>query len=193
VTELRALLLAPPGAGKGTQGTLLAEHFGVAHLATGDLLRRHVAEGTGVGLEAKDYMERGDLVPDELVVALVVESIAGPEPLHGFVLDGFPRTLEQAEAAFRWGRDRDRTFHAVISLDVDDEELVRRLLERGRERGRADDTEATIRARLAVYDEKTAPLLEFYGERGILVAVDGEGEVDEVFSRVLEAVTPLVG
>jgi adenylate kinase len=190
--SVRALLLAPPGAGKGTQGTKLAEHFDVPHLATGDLLRQHVADGTPIGREAQAYMERGDLVPDRLVVELVAAAIAAPEPLEGYVLDGFPRTIEQAEAAYRWGRDRGRTFHAVISLAVDEEELVRRLIERGREAGRVDDTEATIRERLRIYTEKTEPLLEFYRERDILVVVDGTGPVDTVFGRILEALQPLL-
>lgn len=189
---LRALLLAPPGAGKGTQGTRLAEHYGVTHLATGDLLRDHVARDTAIGQAAREYMERGDLVPDELVVELVVTALGGPPPLYGFVLDGFPRTLQQAEAAYRWGRDRDRTFHAVISLRVEVDELVRRILERGRAAGRTDDNEETVRTRLAVYDEKTVPLLDFYAERGILVVVDGTGPVDEVFARICDAIAPLI-
>lgn len=189
---LRALLLAPPGAGKGTQGTLLAERFDVPHLATGDLLRQHVADGTELGLEAKEYMERGDLVPDALVVSLVVACIAGPQPLEGYVLDGFPRTLEQAEAAFKWGSDRGRTFHAVISLHVSEEELVRRLLERGAAAGRVDDTEDTIRERLRIYEAKTKPLEGFYDARGILVEVDGTGEVQAVFERIVTALTPML-
>jgi adenylate kinase len=108
------------------------------------------------------------------------------------VLDGFPRTLEQAEAAFVWGKERGRTFHAVISLSVDDDELVRRLVERGHKEGRADDTETTIRDRLRLYREKTEPLLEYYRERGILVVVDGTGPVDSVFGRILEALQPLL-
>jgi adenylate kinase len=190
--SLRALLLAPPGAGKGTQGTRLAERFDVRHLATGDLLRQHVADDTEIGREARSYMERGDLVPDEIVVALVATCIGGPPPLEGFVLDGFPRTLEQAEAAYGWGKERDRTFHAVISLDVDEDELVRRLVERGVQAGRADDTPDTIRARLEVYRAKTAPLLEFYEQRGILVGVDGTGEVDDVFARIVAALGPFL-
>jgi adenylate kinase len=190
--SLRALLLAPPGAGKGTQGTRLAEHFGVTHLATGDMLRQHVADGTELGQEAADYMARGDLVPDHLVLALVAGRLAGSEPLDGYVLDGFPRTLEQAEAAFRWGRDNDRTFHAVISLSVDEGELVRRLIDRGRRAGRVDDTGSTIRDRLRVYAKKTQPLLEFYEGRGILVVVDGTGEVQAVFARIVAALEPLI-
>ena len=190
--NLRALLLAAPGAGKGTQGTLLAEHFGVAHLATGDLLRQHVADGTEIGLVAQGYMERGELVPDEIVVTLVAACVAGPPPLEGFVLDGFPRTLEQAEAAYGWGKERDRTFHAVISLDVDEEELVRRLLERGEQAGRVDDTAETIRDRLEVYRAKTAPLFDFYRDRGILIQVDGTGEVQDVFARIIAALEPFL-
>jgi adenylate kinase len=190
---LRALLLAPPGAGKGTQGTLLAQHFDVPHLATGDLLRQHVADDTELGREAKEFMDRGHLVPDQVVLALVAASIAEPEPLEGYVLDGFPRTLEQAEAAFRWGRERGRTFHAVISLHVGEDELVRRLVDRGLQAGRSDDTETTIRERLRVYADKTQPLEGFYEARGILVEIDGTGDVEDVFARILAAVEPLLG
>jgi adenylate kinase len=189
---LRALLLAPPGAGKGTQGDRLAEVYDVPHLATGDLLRRHVAEGTPLGLEAKQFMDRGELVPDRLVVDLVARHLSGPEPLPGFVLDGFPRTLPQAKTAYDWGRAHDRTFHAVISLDVPEDELVRRLLERGRRSGRTDDTDDTIRHRLAVYAENTRPLLDFYRDRGVLLEIDGTGEIDDVTRRVRDALDPLV-
>ena len=177
---LRALQLAPPGAGKGTQGIRLAERRGVAHLATGDMLRRHVASGSQLGQEAKGYMERGELVPDELVVTLVMHEISGPPPLSGFVLDGFPRSLVQAEAAYEWGRANDRTFHAVVALEVPEDELVRRLLERGR----ADDTEATVRNRLHVYAQSTSPLFDFYRRREILVTIDGIGAIDDVARRI---------
>ena len=189
---LRALLLAPPGAGKGTQGDRLAEAYGVPHLATGDLLRQHVAGATPVGLEAKQFMDRGELVPDRVVVDLVARHLSGPEPLPGFVLDGFPRTLPQAKTAYDWGRAHDRTFHGVISLDVPEDELVRRLLERGKQSGRSDDTEATIRHRLTVYAESTEPLLDFYRDRGVLHEVDGTGDVDEVTRRVREVLDPLL-
>ena len=189
---LRALLLAPPGAGKGTQGDRLAEAYDVPHLATGDLLRQHVEEGTPLGLEAKRFMDRGELVPDRLVVDLVARHLSGPEPLPGFVLDGFPRTLPQAKTAYDWGRAHDRTFHAVISLDVPEDELVRRLLERGRRSGRTDDTDDTIRHRLAVYAANTQPLLDFYRERGVLLEVDGTGDVDEVTRRLRKVLDPLV-
>ena len=185
---LRALLLAPPGAGKGTQGERLSEVYGVPHLATGDALRDHVDRQTELGQQAAEYMAQGDLVPDRLVLDMVTQLLAGPEPLEGFILDGFPRTLNQARAAYEWGKANGRTFHAVISLDVPDDELVRRLLERGADQGRTDDNADTIRNRLHVYDKATEPLLEFYRERGILVEVDGTGAVDEVTDRICQEV-----
>lgn len=188
---LRALLLAPPGAGKGTQGELLAADRGVPHLATGDLLRRHVAEGTDIGTRARAYMESGELVPDEIVNQLVGEAVAGDEPLEGFVLDGFPRTLEQAKLAYEWGVANNRTFNAVVSLVVPEAELVRRMLERGARDGRSDDTEETVHRRQMVYEESTKPLLDFYADRGILVEVDGVGTVPEVADRIRAAIDGL--
>ena len=188
---LRALLLAPPGAGKGTQGELLAAERGVPHLATGDLLRRHVAEGTDIGTRARAYMESGELVPDEIVNQLVGEAIGGDRPLDGFVLDGFPRTLEQAKLAYEWGVANNRTFNAVVSLVVPETELVRRMLERGARDGRSDDTEETVHRRQMVYEESTKPLLDFYAERGILVEVDGVGTVEDVAIRIHAAIDAL--
>jgi adenylate kinase len=185
---LRALLLAPPGAGKGTQGERLSELYSVPHLATGDALRTHVSDGTELGKEAAAYMERGELVPDRLVVDLVLHLLTEPAPLEGFILDGFPRTLRQAEAAYEWGRARGRTFHTVVHLAVPDDELVRRVVDRGAAEGRADDREGTIRNRLKVYAEATAPLLDFYRQRGILAEVDGTGEVTTVTARIRQAV-----
>jgi len=181
---LRALLLAPPGAGKGTQGDRLAQLYGVPHLATGDMLREHVAKGTPVGEEARQYMERGELVPDRIVLELVRETLGEPEPRDGYVLDGFPRTLAQAKTAYDWGKTHGRTFHKVISLEVPEEELVRRILERGRASGRMDDNEETVRRRLQVYRESTQPLLDYYRDRGILAEIDGTGPIDEVTDRI---------
>jgi adenylate kinase len=191
----RALLLAPPGAGKGTQGERLAARHGVPHLATGDLLREHVARGTDLGEQAKSHMDAGHLVPDELVIDMVLRKIGGDgedEILEDFLLDGFPRTLAQARFAYEWGLQFERTFHAVVMLEVPDDELVRRLVQRGEEQGRSDDTEEVIRNRLAVYEENTAPLVDFYASRGILVRVDGTGTVDEVTDRIEAALEPLV-
>lgn len=189
----RALLLAPPGAGKGTQGERLAERHGVPHLATGDLLREHVAQGTDLGSAAKEHMDQGGLVPDQLVISMVTEALGGRNPIENFLLDGFPRTLKQAEAAYEWGRNKNRVFDAVIMLDVPEDELVRRLVERGIEKGRSDDTEDVIRNRLRVYEDNTAPLVEFYEERGILLRIDGTGTVDEVTERIEDGLAPLIG
>lgn len=188
----RALLLAPPGAGKGTQGERLAERHGVPHLATGDLLREHVANGTELGVAAKEHMDAGGLVPDDLVISMVTEALGGRTPIENFLLDGFPRTLAQAKGAYEWGQRKNRTFDVVIMLDVPEDELVRRLVERGQASGRSDDTEDVIRNRLHVYEENTAPLIEFYDERGILVRIDGLGTVDEVTERIEKGIAPFV-
>ncbi|HET7722589.1 MAG TPA: adenylate kinase [Acidimicrobiales bacterium] len=191
----RALLLAPPGAGKGTQGEVFAQRHGVPHLATGDLLREHVSQGTDLGQAASAHMDAGRLVPDEVVIDMVLQRIGGPEgeaPMTDFLLDGFPRTLGQARAAYEWARTVGRTFHAVILLEVPEDELVRRLVQRGEEQGRSDDTEEVIRNRLRVYEASTAPLVDFYDERGILVRVDGTGPVEEVAERVEAALAPVL-
>lgn len=180
----RALLLAPPGAGKGTQGQRLAERHDVPHLATGDILREHVTRDTELGRRAKQYMDEGGLVPDALVIDMVLESLGGTAPQQDFLLDGFPRTLRQARAAYEWGVAMERTFDAVIMLEVPEDELVRRLLDRGKVSGRSDDTETVIRHRLEVYEKNTAPLVEFYEQRGILLRIDGTGTVDEVTDRI---------
>jgi len=191
----RALLLAPPGAGKGTQGERLAERHGVPHLATGDLLREHVAQGTDLGREARSHMDAGRLVPDDLVIDMVLRRLSGEdedEPLTSFLLDGFPRTLAQAHAAYELASAVDRTFHAVVMLEVPEEELVRRLIQRGRDEGRSDDTEDVIRHRLTVYRDNTEPLVDFYEDRGILVRVDGTGTVDEVTERIEARLGPVL-
>lgn len=188
---LRALFLAPPGAGKGTQGPGLADAHGVPYIATGDMLRAHVTEGTPLGLAAKSYMDRGELVPDDLVVEMVLDRITNPDRLTGFVLDGFPRTIAQAEAAYEWGKVAGSTFHAVLVLTVPDEELLRRIVERGRLSGRSDDDVETFKHRLEVYHDETEPLIQYYRSRGILIEVDGTGTVDEVAARLAAAVDAL--
>ncbi|HEX6476175.1 MAG TPA: adenylate kinase [Acidimicrobiales bacterium] len=184
---IRLLLLAPPGGGKGTQGRLLATEHGVPHVSTGDLLRDHVARSTPLGRRAQPYLERGDLIPDELVLRLVQERLTIPVVLEGFVLDGFPRTLDQALAAYAWATEHGLTFSAVVHLTVPDAELERRLLERGRRTGRSDDTPDTIQHRLAQYRTTTEPLLEFYRERRILDDVDGSGTIAEVAQGIRAA------
>ncbi len=189
----RALLLAPPGAGKGTQGERLAERHGVPHLAAGDLLRDHVARGTELGRAAKQHMDDGGLVPDELVIAMILDAMGGDdEPMDEFLLDGFPRTLVQARAAYGWAVNNDRTFDAVIMLEVPEDELVRRLVQRGVDSGRSDDTEAVIRHRLEVYEQNTAPLVDFYAGRNILLRIDGTGSVEEVTERIEAGLDSLI-
>jgi adenylate kinase len=184
---IRLLLLAPPGAGKGTQGDLLAEEYGVPHISTGELLRDHVARSTPLGQRARPYLERGDLIPDDLVLRLVQDRLTKPTVLEGFVLDGFPRTMDQALAAYAWATEHRLTFSAVIHLTVPDSELVRRLLERGRVTGRSDDTAETIGHRLTQYRTLTDPLLAFYRDRQILVDVDGNAPIEQVARRIRTA------
>lgn len=185
--RVRLLLLAPPGAGKGTQGDLLAEEYRVPHISTGELLREHVAHSTPLGRRVQPYLERGDLIPDDLVLRLVQERLTSPVVLDGYVLDGFPRTMDQALTAYAWATEHRLTFSAVIHLTVSDSELVRRLLERGRVTGRSDDTADTIRHRLSLYRASTDPLLDFYRDRQILVGVDGAGPIEEVARRIRTA------
>jgi adenylate kinase len=184
---IRLLLLAPPGGGKGTQGRQLAMEHGVPHVSTGDLLRDHVARSTLLGRRVRPYLERGDLIPDDLVLGLVQERLTRPVVLEGFVLDGFPRTLDQALAAYTWATEHGLPFSAVVHLTVPDAELERRVLERGRRTGRSDDTAETIRHRLVQYRTATEPLLEFYHRRQILVDVDGGGPIPEVAQRIRAA------
>jgi adenylate kinase len=185
------LLLAPPGAGKGTQGARLAEHFGVRHIAAGELFREHISRQTEIGRAAKAYVDRGELVPDSLVLDLIMPVVVAATAEGGYVLDGFPRTMPQALAAAELGLRLGVRFHAVVYLDVAEDELVRRLRRRAKEQGRADDTADVIRHRLRVFAEKTRPLIEYYRSRGILVSVDGDQPVEEVTSGILGALSAL--
>lgn len=180
----RLLFLGPPGAGKGTQATRLARAIGVPHISTGEMLRQNVADGTELGVKAQSIMEAGDLVPDEIVVAMVDDRLAKDDAACGFLLDGFPRTLAQAEALDAVMGDGG--IEVALLLTADEDELVGRLLQRARDEGRADDNEETIRNRLRVYDNETAPLIDFYPEHGVpVLPVDGLGTIDEVFARVV--------
>jgi adenylate kinase len=167
---MRLLLIGAPGAGKGTQAELLAERFGLAHISSGDLLRQHVREQTSLGLKIKSYVDKGDLVPDGMVMDMLRKPVVAASEANGYVLDGFPRTVEQAEASFNVVQALGAEVQAAIHLDVPTAELVRRLLARGRGN---DDTEEVIEHRLAVYQEKTVPLLEYYAGREWMFAVDG--------------------
>ena len=187
---MKVLMIAPPGAGKGTQGVIIAEHFGIPHIATGDLLRSHVSRGTELGRSVEDYLDRGELVPDEVVLTMVREALEGARG-GGYVLDGVPRTMEQARALYEIAKELDMRADVALHLNGTDDELVRRLLARATEQGRTDDTEDVIRRRLALYYEVTHPILEWYGERGILVSVDAMGPVEEVSQHILTALEVL--
>jgi adenylate kinase len=174
-------LLGPPGAGKGTQAQKLAEKLGIPQISTGELFRRNIERGTELGLEAKRYLSAGDLVPSELTNALVDDRLDEPDAADGFILDGYPRSLEQAKALHDMLERRQTKIDAVLEFRVSQEELLERL----KGRGRADDTDDVILNRMKVYREETAPLLEYY--RGELKTVDAVGTVDEVFARALQA------
>jgi adenylate kinase len=183
---MRLILLGPPGAGKGTQALRLVEKYKIVQLSTGDMLRAAVAAGTEVGLRAKSIMEAGQLVPDEVVVAIIADRIGQPDAKNGFVLDGFPRTVPQAQALDRLLAERNMTLDAVIELKVDEGILLNRIekrvadmIARG-EKVRSDDNPEVLKGRLAAYRTQTAPLADYYGEKGMLRAVDGMAPVDNV-------------
>jgi adenylate kinase len=183
---MRLVLMGPPGAGKGTQAAVIAGRLGVPAISTGDIFRANVSEQTALGREARRYMDAGDYVPDTVTNAMVRDRLAEADAAGGFLLDGYPRTVAQVEELDSMLADGGHKLDAVVVLTVDDDELVARLLNRAREEGRADDTEEVVRHRQDVYNEQTAPLLQVYDDRGLLVRVDGMGAVDEVTQRVFE-------
>jgi adenylate kinase len=189
MSATRILLLGAPGAGKGTQATLLIERLGILHISTGDMLRKAVADGTEIGLKAKAVMDSGKLVSDDIVIAIAEERLSQPDAQKGFVLDGFPRTLAQAEALATMLDKVETPLERCVALTVDTEAVVQRLLKRAEFEGRADDNEETIRERMRVYDAQTAPLLEFYKGKDILREVDGMGTMEEVSARVETALS----
>lgn len=183
----RIVLLGPPGAGKGTQAARLAEHLGVPAVSTGDIFRANVAERTELGQTAQRYMDAGEYVPDEVTNAMVADRLSQPDATDGFLLDGYPRTEVQVAELDRILADGGQQLDAVVELTASTEEVVARLLGRAAEQGRSDDTEDVVRRRLEVYAEQTAPLTSIYAERGLLVQVDGMGEVAEVTERMIAA------
>jgi adenylate kinase len=184
---MRLLLIGPPGAGKGTQASKLSEVFGIPAISTGDIFRENVKNETPLGLEAKSFMDSGAYVPDSLTNKLVRDRLKNPDCANGFLLDGYPRTSDQVDELDDILKETNGSLDAVIQLTADTDEVVRRLAKRAIDQGRSDDTEDVIRNRMAVYEEQTAPLITMYAARGFLIMVDGLGEIEEVTSRIVEA------
>jgi adenylate kinase len=181
------ILMGPPGAGKGTQAKVVADHFGIPAISTGDIFRANVSKGTPLGKKAQEYMDAGEYVPDEVTNLMVRDRIDEPDAAPGFLLDGYPRTLAQVEELDGMIGFTGHRLDAVVVITVDPDEIVARLLHRAQVEGRADDTEEVIRRRQEVYAEQTEPLIEGYRRRGIVHEIDGMGEVDEVTKRIFDA------
>lgn len=182
---MRIVLLGPPGSGKGTQAAMLVEHLGIPHISMGALLREAAENGTELGLQAKKIADKGELVPDDIVLGMLEERLGQPDVKDGFILDGYPRNLAQAKSLEQVLERIGQPADEAILIDIDAERIIKRIAKRAQEEGRADDTEETVRNRLRVYDEKTAPVADFYEERGLLTRVWGDGTIDEILQRLL--------
>lgn len=189
---LNIILFGPPGAGKGTQAEFLINSFGLIHLSTGDLLRSEIAAESQLGMEAKSYMDKGALVPDEVVIGMIQSKLEAHSDAKGFIFDGFPRTVEQAVALDKLLDDNGTPISGMLSLEVEKQELINRLLGRGKISGRADDQDqSVIENRINVYHEKTAPLIEYYKKQGKHFGVNGMGTIEEIAGRLKEVVKKL--
>ena len=182
---MRIVLLGPPGSGKGTQAALLVKQLGVPHISTGALLRDAADRGTELGLKAKALSDRGELVPDNDIAGILEERLGQRDVVNGFILDGYPRNLAQAESLTTLLERLDQPVEEAILIDIDAEQIIKRIAKRAQVEGRADDTEETARNRLRVYAEQTAPVADYYAQRGLLTRVLGDGGIDEIFQRIL--------
>lgn len=187
---MRLVLLGAPGSGKGTQATRLKTEFAVPHISTGDMLRAAVAAGTPLGMKAKAVMDAGHLVSDDILLGMLEERLAQDDARNGFILDGYPRNLVQAAALGQLLAKLGQKFDFAVQLEVPTELLVERIAGRAKAEGRADDNPESVRKRLQVYTDQTAPVIDFYRQQGELTVVDGVGSLDEVFTRITEALAP---
>lgn len=181
---MKLLFMGPPGAGKGTQANFISDEYGIPQISTGEILRAAVKDGTEMGLKAQEYMNAGKLVPDEVVIGIAKDRIAQPDAQNGYILDGFPRTIEQAEALEKILGDMGQGLDAALNLDVPDSEIIKRLLERARKEGRVDDTEPVIKERLDTYNKQTMPLIEYYRDKDLLKNIDGMGDMNVITDRM---------
>ncbi len=189
---INLILFGPPGSGKGTQAKNLAEKYHLLHISTGDLFRHELGNNTPLGQEARKYMDRGELVPDEITVGMLRNKLEAHPDVKGYILDGFPRTIPQAQALDELLKSKGQEVSGLIALDVPDEEIVQRLLLRGRNSGRADDrNEDVIRNRIATYREQTVPVYDYYAEKGKSHTVNGVGSIEEIFERLCKVVDEL--
>ena len=182
---MRIVLLGPPGSGKGTQAALLVKQLGVPHISTGALLRDAAGRGTELGLKAKALSDKGELVPDDDIAGILEERLSHKDVASGFILDGYPRNLAQAESLTALLERLDQPVEEAILIDIRAERIINRIAKRAQVEGRTDDTEETVRKRLRVYAEQTAPVADYYAQRGLLTRVLGEGGIDEIFQRIL--------
>ncbi len=189
---LNIVIFGAPGSGKGTQSNYLKEKYGLEHISTGDLLRAEIAQKSELGKMAENYIAKGQLVPDEVVIGMLEETVKKNPNAKGFIFDGFPRTLAQGEALDKILKKFGQEISIVISLEVDDEELINRLLKRGELMGRSDDNRETIESRLKVYYNQTAPLKEFYAKQGKLIEIKGKGSIEEIFASIAQAVNNVI-
>ena len=185
---MKIVMLGAPGAGKGTQAVRLAEKYNIPHISTGDIFRSNIKGQTPIGIVAKSYIDKGQLVPDEVTIQIVKERLEKEDCKNGYLLDGFPRTIEQAKALTTLLADRNMKLNVVIGLEVNDEELTARLIKRGKDSGRSDDNEETIKKRLQVYHNQTSPLRDFYINEGLYAKIEGCGTIEGIFADIKAAI-----